>query len=739
MQHLAWTRSGRLFSHADEGKTDTFTWKSSLGQRNVDLGGESFAPYALDLKARTLQFADCELRFKDGTLEFRQNGELLNTLSLRPEIKGLDWSRKEFSQGDLSVTEIDGGGARKEIKVAYTVTTEDMQAEISVMVGGSAKAQISFRLTALKAGEQQLAIDFAEAGEPIIAKVPSDAVIDPGLEYVAGVQFGKSWWRWRRDEVVGREAVHETASRVTLGQKAYAKDEVVVISPDAWGADVGITENGNDGYEEQGSDNWGQDGYPGFNENPLGGYSGMVFHTGLRWGNITIPKSATINTAYIDAYVVNSSSPTVSVFAWAHDNAPQFNGTTYYPSAVTKTSASVNSGFGSTGWVTTPNLASVVQEIVSRAGWSSGNALNFIIWGGGADYAFIDDYSKAGENQPQLTITYTAPSQNYTLAAGGGSFSVTGTDATLKKGCSVTADAGSYSESGSPANLKHNKKVMAGAGAFTLFGAAALRKTSRLDAASRSFAETGTAAILKTSRKVAAESTSITLAGQVATLRRGYGVAAGSGNFSMAGSAAAFRRTYATPAEPAGFLVFSTGASLEYGRRLQSISAALVVTGAAASLRKGTGLPAGAGSFSLAGMAAAFRRGYLVQAGSGTFLQDGPAAALKAARKLPAGETSYDLAGSAAGLKRGMAVSAGVGAFTLTCLAAGLRAELVVRTAPGEYLIEGAPASLTYVPIETYKRVKATIRGKAASVRGKAKSAKAAASTKKGSVDFEPL
>ena len=52
----------------------------------------------------------------------------------------------------------------------------------------------------------------------------------------------------------------------------------------------------------------------------------------------------------------------------------------------------------------TPDLTSLVQEIVDRAAWSSGNAMAFIIAGSGQRTAISVDLNS--DHEPRLVITY---------------------------------------------------------------------------------------------------------------------------------------------------------------------------------------------------------------------------------------------------------------------------------------------------------------------------------------------
>lgn len=64
----------------------------------------------------------------------------------------------------------------------------------------------------------------------------------------------------------------------------------------------------------------------------------------------------------------------------------------------------------------TPNIAGLVQEIVSRPGWASGNAIAFLI--SGAGYRTADAFDKAGGFPARLTISYTTPVPVFTVTAG---------------------------------------------------------------------------------------------------------------------------------------------------------------------------------------------------------------------------------------------------------------------------------------------------------------------------------
>ncbi len=134
---------------------------------------------------------------------------------------------------------------------------------------------------------------------------------------------------------------------------------------------------------------------------------------GMRFTNITVPKGATITNAYIQFTVDETSSGTTNLtfHAEASDNA-----TTYVSngdiSGRTRTSASVAwnnvpawNVVGAAGAdQRTPNLSNIIQEVVDRSGWSSGNALAINVTGSGRRTALSYDGSSA--DAPLLHVEY---------------------------------------------------------------------------------------------------------------------------------------------------------------------------------------------------------------------------------------------------------------------------------------------------------------------------------------------
>jgi hypothetical protein len=139
---------------------------------------------------------------------------------------------------------------------------------------------------------------------------------------------------------------------------------------------------------------------------------------GVRFPNLNIPQGVTITNAYIeftprdDGQAVNTGNPTITVRAQNADNAATFSAATNDISSRAATAASAT--WSPADWVVgtpaqTSNLSSVVQAVVNRAGWASGNSMAFVMSGAAANN-FRRAWSQDGggsDRAPRLVIQYT--------------------------------------------------------------------------------------------------------------------------------------------------------------------------------------------------------------------------------------------------------------------------------------------------------------------------------------------
>ena len=134
---------------------------------------------------------------------------------------------------------------------------------------------------------------------------------------------------------------------------------------------------------------------------------------GLRFAGVAIPRGASISNAYVQFQVdqAESIATSLTIFGEAADSAATFSAATGDISGRTPTGATVP--WVPEPWPTvgvadadqrTPNLASIVQEIVGRTGWKSGNALVLIITGTGERVA--ESYDGVPEAAPLLHVEF---------------------------------------------------------------------------------------------------------------------------------------------------------------------------------------------------------------------------------------------------------------------------------------------------------------------------------------------
>lgn len=167
----------------------------------------------------------------------------------------------------------------------------------------------------------------------------------------------------------------------------------------------------NDDAEERGSDGVVTLGSTDLELVNDSGWSGPQA-VGLRFAGLTVPKGATITQARLEFTTDerDTSATTLTLHAQAADNAGRFTTAAYGLSGRSRTAASV-AWSNVPSWQTvgqmqkSPNLATVVQEVVSRPGWQSGNALVILVTGTGERTAVAFEGNAA--TAPLLHVEYT--------------------------------------------------------------------------------------------------------------------------------------------------------------------------------------------------------------------------------------------------------------------------------------------------------------------------------------------
>lgn len=137
---------------------------------------------------------------------------------------------------------------------------------------------------------------------------------------------------------------------------------------------------------------------------------------GLRYQDLNIPRGAVITNAYIrfSSNGFNSGATNLTFSGELIGDSITFSETSNNISARTKTTSSVlwdtdNDWPVSGDSIVSPDLSSVIQEIVDQAGWCGGNALNIIVDGEGisTSSARISPAFEDGDGlTPQLVVVY---------------------------------------------------------------------------------------------------------------------------------------------------------------------------------------------------------------------------------------------------------------------------------------------------------------------------------------------
>src|SRR6266540_176349 len=162
----------------------------------------------------------------------------------------------------------------------------------------------------------------------------------------------------------------------------------------------------------------------------------------MRFRPLSIPAGATITNAWLQFEVdeVDSVATSVVLRAEAADNSAAVTQTLFGVSSRARTTASVT--WAPPPWTVigaagadqrTPSLAALVQEVVNRPGWASGNALMLIATGSGRRTA--QSFEGKAAAAPLLHVEYVAgtPPANATPSVSAGADQVTtvGTPALL--------------------------------------------------------------------------------------------------------------------------------------------------------------------------------------------------------------------------------------------------------------------------------------------------------------------
>ena len=170
------------------------------------------------------------------------------------------------------------------------------------------------------------------------------------------------------------------------------------------------------------------------------------------------------------------------------------------------------------------------------------------------DRALLDPAYDQLDREPYAFFVPPGPRVRYFFAAAGaaahtlnadpGTYTLTGSAATLAPARRLTADPGTYTATGSAAALSRTRALMAEPGTYALTGASAALLAARLLSADpATYALTGSAASLARGAKVAADPGAYALTGGDATLEAARLLSADPGSYAVSGAAATLTKT----------------------------------------------------------------------------------------------------------------------------------------------------------------------------------------------------
>ena len=142
------------------------------------------------------------------------------------------------------------------------------------------------------------------------------------------------------------------------------------------------------------------------------GHQGYHYNSCLRWTNIDLDKDQSLSNAYLrlrQSGDVNGVGDIDSlIYGFDEDNTATFTGK---PTGRALTTAYTEWDFSSTRyeWKASPDISGVVEEIISRSGWSNGNALGVLLVDDNCaseEYFDFTAYDESGGNEPELVIQY---------------------------------------------------------------------------------------------------------------------------------------------------------------------------------------------------------------------------------------------------------------------------------------------------------------------------------------------
>ena len=329
---------------------------------------------------------------------------------LTPDISGVVQeiiNRPGWESGNSAAFLLDGTGRRRAesfegapsgaplLEIEYNVTNEPPTVMVTLPVDRDAFSQ----------GET---ITFTGTGTD-----KEDGNLGPNIEWssdIVGASIGTGGTIMRDDLQVGLHTI--TATVQDSGGLIDSEQITITVFPSGGQVlEAQVSANSDDAEERSNGEVSATSTDLDMINDPRGGAGDQT--VGLRYTNITIPQGAIITSAHIQFEADERGSELTGLFisGQASDNAETFlqlaNNITSRPRTLSSISWNpdpwkVVNEVGAAQ--RTPDIAAILQEIVNRPGWSSGNDAAFFVDGAGRRTAISHDKDPSGA--PLLHVEY---------------------------------------------------------------------------------------------------------------------------------------------------------------------------------------------------------------------------------------------------------------------------------------------------------------------------------------------
>lgn len=139
---------------------------------------------------------------------------------------------------------------------------------------------------------------------------------------------------------------------------------------------------------------------------------------GMRFVGISIPSIATITSAHIDFFADGDSDNQTDLVFFGEDRGNPLTFLELDDNISDRTPTTANASWDNVPeWIdnttyTSPDLTTIIQEIIDRGDWAS-DSIVIMVTGGSGDVRRAESFDSNGGSGPVLNITYTAATLDY--------------------------------------------------------------------------------------------------------------------------------------------------------------------------------------------------------------------------------------------------------------------------------------------------------------------------------------